>query len=152
MNTFPASRPVWFVLIAIGALAAAAQLYATTRGIGTTPDSRMYVEAARSFAVDGSITNTSGGTPTPLIHFPPLLPVVLGAPILGAVDALDAVRWLNSLALFATIVLAGLLINELSSHSRHMVIAGAALTAGLMASFFIYIWAWSEPLFIILIL
>jgi hypothetical protein len=146
-------KSLLLTLIGIGLVAAAVQLYATTKGIGTTPDSRIYIEAARRFASDGTFTNTAGAASIPVVHFPPLLPLVLALPaMLGSIDPLDTARSLDCIMLFATVVVAGALIHDLSSRSKVMAIAGTLLTTGLMASFYIYVWAWSEPLFIFLML
>src|SRR4029453_3480358 len=118
-SSFVTRKSLWLALIAIGLVAAAAQLYATTKGIGTTPDSRVYIEAARRFVSVGSVSNTSVGTPVPVVHFPPLLPVVLAIPaMVGQMDPSTTAHWLNCVMLFLTVIVAGVLIDELSSGSK----------------------------------
>jgi hypothetical protein len=150
MNTRRAR--VWLSLCGIGLLAALAQVYATTGGLAASPDSRYYIEAARRLAATGSLTTTAGGFAAPLVRFPPLLSIVLAVAGALLVDPLAAAHWLNGGLLFANVVLSGVLIHNLSSGSRLLALAGALLVAGLNALFYVYVWAWSEPLFIFLLL
>ncbi len=142
----------WLALCGLGVLAAGAQLYATSSGLATSPDSRYYIEAARRLAATGHLTTTAGGMLAPLIRFPPLLSVVLaGAGVVG-VDPLAAARFLNAGLLFTNVVLVGRLIHTLSAGAGRLALAGAGLAAGLPALLQVYVWAWSEPLFIGLLL
>lgn len=138
-------------LIGIGLVAAFAQLYATAPGIGTTPDSRYYVEAANRLYETGSLTTTAEGVVAPLVHFPPALSMTLSLGRGLAVDPLAADRWLNGAALFATVALTALLILRLSG-SRWLAILGAAAAGSSSALFGVFLYAWSEPLFIPLLL
>jgi hypothetical protein len=139
-------------LVGIGLVAASIQIYATDWGIGVSADSRWYIEAARRLYSTGSLTVTYWGTPAALVHFPPLLSIILAGARLVSKDPEHAARWLNSILLVATVVISGLLIYNLSSRSRLLSLAGTLLVAGLNPVFMLYLWAWSEPLFIFLLL
>ena len=120
---------------------------ATSRGAGISPDSVHYVAAARWLLAGEGLRAPDG---TPLIHFPPLYPVVLAAAAwVSESDPLDAARWLNA-ALFAVLLaMAGLLAFRISRRAS----AGLAAALVLLVSrdtVLLHAMAWSEPLAIVL--
>jgi hypothetical protein len=140
----------WLVcLAALGGLLALA--HATRHGVGITPDSVVYLEAARNLADGrGLVTSDEGIELRPLTRFPPAYPAALALPTALGADSLDAARWL-ALALFgANVALVGLLIARSAPGSRWLPAIGAVLIACSPEMAMLHGAALSEPLFLLL--
>jgi hypothetical protein len=127
-------------------------LNATRFGIGVTPDSTVYLEAARNLSNgDGlvALTGTSNEL-KPLTHYPPLYPSLLALIASMGISVESAARWLNALLLGFNVILLGLSTRMFAPESFALPVLGAWLTLAapdLLAS---HSFALSEPLFIFL--
>jgi hypothetical protein len=139
----PRRDPVdgWFLVLlgAISAVAAAFLLVVTARwGLGVTPDSVSYLDAARNVRHGDGLTHTADQpllaavvhkhAPYPLLFWAPFYPVVLAATSIGPWGLLEAARLLNVLLFAATVALVGLLVLR-TTGSR----TGALIAAGVLA-------------------
>ena len=138
-------RPVVGTLVAW----AVALVIATSRnGLGVSPDSVGYVAAARSFASNGQFTYWDG---TPLSHWPPGLPMILGLLLNIGIDPLISMFIIDVLAVGAYVSLA-YLIGRLLLGSSGLAIVLAALTSVALTTVHVYSKVWTEPLFVVLCL
>lgn len=147
MNT--KGRWVWPYFLPFAVIGALALLWLTPRGPGVSPDSTVYLAGAQSllagkgFAIDGA----------PITHFPPFYSACLALVALFVRgDVLGAARLFGALLLALNLVLIGWLA-YLASGRRYWV--GALATVfGMTAEplFELHAWAWSEPLFVALVL
>lgn len=144
----PTGKWIWLYLALVALTGAAAILWLTPRGAGISPDSTVYLASAQSllagtgYAVDG----------IPVTHFPPLFPRLLAFVGLVQRDLLQAARLLNALIFAVNLGLIAWL-SYLASGRRFGVSLLAtvfALTAEPILE--LHAWAWSEPLFIALVL
>lgn len=137
-------------VVGFAALAGAAFVtLATARyGVGISPDSAVYLSAARSLAAGHGLWQFTG---EPLVRWAPGYPVVLAIPAALGLDLASAARWLN-VALFAALILAaGAWIRR---HVRYPYLGAIALAAVALspALLRVSVYAWSEPLFLLLAL
>ena len=87
------------------AAALATVLTLTRRGVGVSPDSMTYLEAATNFHEGrGLVATAPDGSLQPLSHYPPLYPVMLSLLQYGAGSSLDAVGPLNGALLWLSLV------------------------------------------------
>ena len=148
----PAHRApaAWLALLAaLGGVLMLAQ--ATRHGVGITPDSVVYLEAAQNLAAGrGLATADEGAELRPLTHFPPGYPVAI-ALVAGMGPAFpDAARWLALALLGANVVLVALLIARSAPGARWLPAIGAGLVAGSPEMAMLHGAALSEPLFLLL--
>jgi hypothetical protein len=137
-------------------LAAAVAFFAvvisTRNGITVSADSVAYLTSARSFAAGEGLSYSVGGVdPQPLTHFPPALPVVLGALKFVGLDVLRAAQLLNALCFGATVAVAGLLIYR-QTEDTWLSVAGSAAVVGALPMLTVHTALWTEPMFILLTL
>lgn len=123
-------------------------LLATSRGIGLSPDSAGYVAYARNL-LDGQ--GVRALFETRVTQWPPLYPVLLSTSGLFGTDPLNGARFLHALLFASNILLAGFLLYK---HSGLLWVAGVGtlLFVSSRAMLLIHFFAWSEPLFILLML
>lgn len=141
--------PSWVVLAALAGVTALG--LATRWGPGLTPDSVVYVDAARSLAAgDGLVAVASDGERAPLTHFPPLYPAALAGAIALGADALAAARWLGVALLAANAALVGLAVRASTPGARVTPGLAALLAAASAQMLRIHAAALSEPLFLLL--
>ncbi len=138
----------------MGALAVAAPVClawaASGRGLGVSPDSTIYLHAARSLAQgQGLNTYSRQGREIPLTHYPPLLPVSIAALSLGGLDSLEAARWLNVLAYGASSLVLGVLLYK-TTRNRWAALCGQALWIASLHVVKVHSMLWTEPSFILL--
>ena len=136
----------WTLLL--GSLSCLESLIATWRGPGLSPDSTIYLSSGINLFNGKGFTDWSGAKVT---HFPPAVPAVVGAAKALGFDAYRAIALFNAVAFFGITVLAVLLVN------RHVANGKLRLGAGLFIAtsaplLNITSMAWSEPLFIVLVL
>ncbi len=123
-------------------------LFSTPRGVGLSPDSAVYVGAARSLLQGhGFSMPTDGGGFAPITQYPPLYSVSLA--MLGALgqDPVIAARWANVLLFCASIFFIGLIAFEATA-SLPLSLSAAALLVTAYPVVFVHTMAWSEPLFL----
>ncbi len=119
-------------------------LFATRNyGVGVSPDSVWYFKAA------GQILN---GDSFDMFLWPPLYPASL-ALVAGIFDIeiLDAARFLNVTLFGITIFLCGILYRRFLNSSLILVLLGIATVFVSAALIQVFLWAWSEPLFILFV-
>jgi hypothetical protein len=142
----------WAALVVPALLGAAAIIWATPWGAGTSQDSAYYVCGARSFVQSGKIMACGDGRdPSPMTRFPPLYPLLLAAPSLIGVDPVPAARWIGAVTLAVNVVLMGLVLRA----------AGASLFVSLLGELIfltsdyvltVHLIAWSDGSFIVFLL
>ena len=128
------------------AAAFATVLTLSRRGVGVSPDSVTYLEAATNLHEGrGLVASAPDGGLQPLSHYPPLYPVVLSLLRCGVGSSLDAVGLLNGALLWLSLVSFFLLLrNGTGSTLVGMVGASSLLLAREQVGLFT--WVWSEPL------
>lgn len=123
-------------------------LFSTPRGVGLSPDSAVYVGAARSLLQGhGFSMPTDAGGFAPIAHYPPLYSVSLA--MLGSLgqDPLVAARWVNTLLFCASMFFVGLIAFQATA-SLPLSLSAAALLATAYPVVLVHTMAWSEPLFL----
>jgi hypothetical protein len=115
-----------------------------------THDSASYLGAARNAVKGRGLTLPWGSPPDrPLVHFPPLYPAVLAAIGFLGPDPLSVTRWLNALLFGANIALVAFAAFRMT-RNRFLSCLAAVLVASSPAMLRIHTAAWSEPLFMFL--
>ena len=145
----PAARP-YAICLAFSVAGAIGIAYATVHGPWAFSDSTAYVVSAMNFARGKGLgLIQASGDFSPLLHYPPLYPLVLSAAAFFHLDVLGAARWLNVL-LFGSLVWAvgrlayrGTRSTWLSFLVQSILLSSPVLT-------YLYCGAMSEPLFILL--
>ncbi|MCK4421845.1 hypothetical protein KAW18_11900 [candidate division WOR-3 bacterium] len=138
-----------FLLIGLSLIGIIVLLFATSWGIGLSPDSSRYIYAARSLLGGRGLMVLSGsGEVMPMVNTPPLFSVLLF--ILGffGIDPLSGVRWLNTFFFGANILLSGFLIRKNTHNSIYAAILGSFLIMTSVDMIYIHSMAWSESSFI----
>jgi hypothetical protein len=141
------------VVLVVVAFAAAAIVAAATRlGVGVSPDSVSYLSAAEAIASGRGVMTVVGDAWRPLTQFPPLFPLLASMGPLVDVEATVWARALN-VSFFSFLISGTSLIVYRASRGS---LLAAILAAGvLLASddlLSAYCMAWSEPLFLVLLL
>lgn len=138
-------------VFALAVLAAIAIWLATRFGIGVTPDSTVYIDAAHKL-LDGRglVALTAAGEWKPLTHYPPLYPSVLASLGLLGFSIEMAARLLNAFLSGANVLLVGIALKCFSRKSFWLPILGALLTLTAPDIAGIHTFALSEGLFIFL--
>jgi hypothetical protein len=116
-------------------------------GVGISPDSTNYIAAARSLLLGKGYLNFTG---SPFVNWPPLFPTLLALSGLVGINPLDGARFLNAFVFGLIIFTSGQLFLA-HIRSRTLAILGTVsilLSAPLFAA---SVRAWSDPLFILLI-
>jgi hypothetical protein len=145
----PSNVRLFATLATCGALGAAVLLYSTRWGVGLSPDSVVYISAARSllagagFSVPSELEGFS-----PITHYPPLYSGLLAVIGLFGSDPLEGAKWLNA-AIFALNIFltGGLLFAVFGVFQLSIVVALVALTAFPLVQ--VHTMAWSESPFIL---
>jgi len=115
--------------------------YGTAPGPGISPDSTVYIGAARNLLAGRGLT--IGGTP--VTHFPPLLSVLLALGGLVGPDPEVGARWLNTMLLGANVFLIGSAIRR-TTGAVWTALLGSLITLVAGDIVDVHTWAWSEPL------
>lgn len=145
------NRPTQLALLLLALLAVAIVILVTNFGIGITPDSTVYLEAARNLIKDqGLVALAANGELQPMTHYPPLYSSLLA--LLGLVfTSVEAgARWLQAVLCGANVLLVGIAIARYARDSFWLPVAGALLmlTAPDVAA--VHTLALTEPLFLLL--
>ena len=139
-------RIIW---AAFGITAVLLALKSTSRyGVGMSPDAVSYISVAEHLLQGKGYTDYLG---EPYVHWGPLLPSLLALIGLTGIEPLTAARFVNALCFGITVFCAGVLFAK-RIKERLLVILGivAVLTSFIMLQISMY--AWTEPLFNILII
>lgn len=130
----------------------AALLFCTRWGAGLSPDSAVYIGAARNLlAGEGWSVPSYDGAFVAMTQYPPLFPTVLAGLGLLGVDPVDGSRWLNAILFAGNIALAGLWVWA-ATRSLEFSLSSTLLVMTSFPMVQIHSMAWSEPLFIFLAL
>jgi len=123
----------------------------TRWGIGTSPDSIIYIGTARNL-VDGKGLTVPFGREinATLTQFPPMYPIILALIGIGGVDPLVGARLLNAILYGLLIAFIGLSLRQITQNGKWTPIVGMFLGALSAVVLGIHTYAWTEPLFIIL--
>jgi hypothetical protein len=123
-------------------------MISTRWGIGLSPDSVIYISAARNLLNGNglSVLSYSGGL-IPMTHYPPLVSTLLVMMGLMGMELIDAARWLHAAALAANIMLVGLTV-YFCTQSFWLSLCGSFFSMISLPVVQIHLMAWSEPLFI----
>lgn len=140
----------WWIVFIVCALAGAMLvLYATERGVGVSPDSTAYINAARGWLIRFGIPLVPGNTS----HWiPPGYSTLLAADgylMLGA-DPFVVARWLDALLFALNIVCVGLILRMALPFSVWIPLLGMGLMLTSVDMLAIHTMAWSEPPFLFL--
>ena len=122
---------------------------ATARyGVGLSSDSVTYLAGARNILEGRGYANFDGA---PVLAFPPLFSITIAMLSAGLFDLASAARFLNALCFGSVVFLSA---HWLFRHldSRFLAVAGATTVLVSAALIGVSIYAWSEPLFIVLTL
>jgi hypothetical protein len=144
-------RVLWVGVIFVSLAGAAVMLTSTRLGIGASPDSVIYIGAARNLLAGRGLTVPFGSQlDGPLTHYPPLYPALLAG--LGALtgDPAAAARWLAAALFGANVLLVAGMVAASRPTANWAPLAGAGLVLVAPAMVSLHSMAWSEPLFLLL--
>jgi hypothetical protein len=128
-------------------------LRATRFGIGVSPDSTVYIDAARNLTSGrGLLVFSSDGTVVPLTHYPPLYSSLLALLATAGISLESAARWLNAILFGANIFLVGIAIERWVGGLFWPPLLGAFLTLSAPDLLSIHSFALTEPLYLSLTL
>lgn len=143
---------LWVSLAMIGMIGSVIQLSMTSPGMIISGDSVHYMDGARNLAEgNGYVISFFADGPVPITGFDPGYPIMLVPGILLGLDAQVAARLLNSLLLFITVLLVGLIIYRIT-HSVFPAIIASLFVIQSTVTVSIFSFVMSEPLFIVLLL
>ena len=123
-------------------------LLATRRGPGISPDSVVYVSAARNFAHRGEMVDFLG---LPLTLWPPGLPWLLGVFERAEIDSQTAAVGINVMSASLTVLLTYALANAVLD-SPALALLAATVVSTSASTVRVYAMLWTEPLFTVLTL
>jgi hypothetical protein len=131
-------------------LGAVIVLLATRWGIGTSPDSIHYIQAARYLG--GTPGTHIPGDGAVMVQHAPLYPVLLAAAGFVGADPYAWARWLNAALFGLNIVAVGALVRGVTRHWPHAWIVAVVLTMVAVPVLAVHLTALTEPLFLLLTL
>ncbi len=136
------------LLFLVSGYAAWVILWATSFGIGVSPDSITYINTARNILEKHRIVANG----SPVTHYPPVYPMVLA--LWGSIhgDVLSAAPYLHAFLFSANTLLIGMILCLSTRGSIFAVLAGTMLFALSPNMLFIHCMAWSESLFFFFLL
>ena len=144
-------RARFVITLAICAVLGSGLLLHSTRwGVGLSPDSVVYIGAARSLVAGAGFSLPGAATLfSPITHYPPLYSSLLAVIAILGPDPLDGAIWLNAAVFGINIFLTGsLLFSAFRSLQIATIGSFLALTAFPMVQ--VHTMAWSESSFILL--
>jgi hypothetical protein len=140
---------VWVTLCSI---AAAVVLYATSTGVGVSPDSTAYLALARGWLEPLDLAPLRGPSSSSA-YFGPLYPASLAvASVVIQQDPMLAARWINAVVLPANLLLVGLILQRAVPAASAIHWLGALLFLTAPDLLVIHTMAWSEPIFLTLVM
>ena len=150
--TKPPHLPVWTVLASGSVGAVVVALLCTRWGIGTTPDSALYIGAASRLARGEGLTYLDDACRlAPLTHFPPLYSWLLSLAARGGTDLQKVARVFQAACFSANVWLIGWESSRPTGGVRRAAF-GCFLALTSIDLIRAHGMAWSEPLFIICVL
>lgn len=146
---FDQDRWLLTALVSLGLGALIIQLYATSWGVGLSPDSAQYLVGARSIAKgDGFSFPNGNGVPVPITLWPPMYSALLALPAMAGADPVLCTRILNGLFFMALVMLSGLLVARITGRLGLPSLAAGSLTLTAPTVVLVHSYAWSEPTFL----
>ncbi len=125
-----------------------AVLVSTRHGAGISPDSAAYVGTARNLAAGRGLVSFDDSA---LTMFPPGFPMILSAGNLFGVDAATVARWLGA-AVFAVEIFLAFVMVRRHVRAAWVAVASAAAVAVSPMALRVSGMAWSEPVFVVVVL
>jgi len=125
-------------------------LFVTRLGVGTSPDSVVYIGAARNFLAGKGLSIPFGQSiDSPMTHHAPLYPVLLGA--IGSLcgDPLIVARWLNAILCGLLILFTGLTLMTLIQPPNITPLLGSIILFAAIPILELHAYAWTEPVFLL---
>ncbi len=145
------NKLVILAILLIAVCGAVAVLITSRFGIGTSPDSVIYIGAARSLLSGAGLTVPFGNPPgAPLTQYPPFYPLVLALLAPLGIDPLTSARLLGALVFAGNILLVGAILLRLLPRQGWAAITGSILILLAPVMVGVHLMAWTEPLFILL--
>src|SRR5215831_8200316 len=138
-----------YLILFLGIMGMLTMLFATRAGIGLAVDSLHYIGASRSLLSGHGLSRVSyQGELIPMVHWPPLFPILLA--LLGTlgINPFDGARWLNSFIFGANIVLVGIMIHKQVPRSVWPALFGSFLMLTSVNMLRTHSMALTEPAFI----
>jgi hypothetical protein len=143
---------VWAVVGGLCLVAGWSVVYTTPWGTGTGWDQAMYIGSARNLLAGQGLTLAwSLDLGKPLSHFPPLFPSVLAVLGQGGWDPWDSARYLNAVLRGVDLLVVALMAAA-AGGSRWSALIAAFLMFTSVHMEFVHGSAWSDPLFLVLVL
>lgn len=139
-------------MFVLACAAAVVVMTATSLGIGVSPDSVAYLSAAEAIASGRGVLTVVGDAWRPLTHYPPLFPLVVAIGSLVDMDSTAWIRVLHAVLLIILIVAASLIVHRASGGSVLAAILGGSVLLASDDVVSTFCMAWSEPLFLVLLL
>jgi hypothetical protein len=132
---------IWIALLAVPAIGIAVCLFRTRNGPASDQDSTAYVGAAYNLLHGRGLTtpfdlSESTLSPAqvfsfhgsvPLVHYPPLFPVILAGLSSFGTSIISSARWLNAVLLGANLLMFELLLRRFTKSKVLLPVAGALL-------------------------
>src|SRR5215207_976448 len=141
---------VYISLGSCAALGGGLLLHSARWGIGLSPDSVVYIGAARSLlAGAGFSLPAESALFSPITHYPPFYSSLLAVIAILGPDPLDAAIWLNVAVFGLNIFLSGSLLFS-AFGSLPIAMIGSFLTLTAFPIVQVHTMAWSESLFILI--
>ncbi|MGA9532816.1 MAG: glycosyltransferase family 39 protein [Anaerolineales bacterium] len=141
------------VLLSVATFGVSLSVYSTQHGVGASPDSVAYLGAASNVVAGSGLSLPYGGPgESALTQFPPLYPLVLAAvgTTVGSVG--EGARWLAGMLFGANLLLIAGLTSRIAPHSRWASAVAAILFLVAPPVAVLHFMAWSEALFVFLVL
>lgn len=141
--------PIALFTLVLPVLGIISVAFTTSPGVGISPDSTAYIDAATNLLNKRRLVIQSGVNEfTPLTHYPPLFPTLLA--IIGSLgfDLLSGAKWLNILLFGGNIQLVGLIIYRCADKHAWPSMLGSYFVLTSTSLLHIHSMAWTEPLFI----
>ena len=144
---------IYLIILIIAGVGMALVASATRWGVGTSPDSAVYIGAARNLASGKGFTIAGASSQDQAItHYPPLYPAILALGGVVGVDPLIGARWMDIILFALILLLAGWILNKIIQEDRWLVLVGVLLLLISTPLLTVSTMAWSEPVFILLFL
>lgn len=130
----------------------AAVWYGTAQGIGVFSDSVIYLDGAAHLLRGQGFASSLSGDPMPIVQFMPLFSALIAAVAKLGPDVPLAARLVNTACFGGTVALSAWLLAQISPTRSPWPLIGTAAVAFSERMIHLHSNAWSEPLFILLML
>ena len=131
-------------------LAFIAVMYATPRGLNISPDSIVYLEAARNIYSGHGYVVTQGFSWVPPTHYPPLYSVLLAGLHAAGIQMEMGARLLSAASFLVTVMMAGIIMLSVAGKSPLSLLLGVGATVVSTTLLGVHLFAHSDAPFIAL--